>query len=396
MSLSLTDSFIAEHLSDDVASLVLHRNRYSHLSDTDFYFALRQIEGRQLLAGKVPSLPPHWWYPPRLSCEQCSSALTAEYKAHCLHQTMDAINQPTVLYDLTGGAGVDTLVMSRQVDVTHYVEQNTELCRLARHNFEGLPITVHETSAEQFLSSLTRTNQPSMLPVFYLDPARRDTRGNKVFRLEDCSPNAVEILRQIDAISPKCVVLIKLSPMLDLSAALNALPRVFETHVVAVKNEVKELLLLAAPTNVKPTITAIDLTCPAQVFSFARDEELTAQATIHTSVLPLHYLYEPSAAILKAGAYRLVAQRWGLSKLDSNTHLYMSDEWKQDFPGRCWRIVSTQIPKDLQQANVLTRNYVLTPEQLKKKLHLKDGGDLYVIGARMNAKPCLFLAERLK
>lgn len=402
MSLSPINSFIVDHLSDDVATLALQRNRYSHLSDTDFYFALQQIEGQQLLSDKVPSLPSDWWYPPRLSCEQCSSALTAKYKSELLSCAIRSFysspnlseSLPVTLYDLTGGAGIDTYFLSQVVDTTNYVEQNPELCRLARHNFSGRSVCVHEMSAEQFLSSSPIS--ASALSVVYLDPARRDIHGNKVFRLEDCSPNAVDILTQLNEVRSNCIILLKLSPMLDLSAALNALPGTFETHVVAVKNEVKELLLLSLPTMLSSVITAIDVVHPEEVFKFTREEESAAQPLVHTSSVPLKYLYEPSAAILKAGAYRLIAQRMGVSKLDANTHLYMSDELKETFPGRCWRIISSKIPKELTQANVLTRNYVMTPEQLKKKLHLRDGGNSFVIGARMNAKPCLFLAERVK
>lgn len=358
------------------------------MSDTDFRFALQQIEGRQLLGEKVPELPENWWYPPRLSCEQCSSALTAEYKG----QLLQAVVSPEcTLYDLTGGAGIDTFFLSQVATSTHYVEQSLELCHLAEHNFSDQAVTVHQTTAEQFLSSVVLS---ASQPVIFMDPARRDTHGNKVFRLEDCSPNAVEILQQLGDQLSRCIVMLKLSPMLDLSAALNALPGTFETHVVAVKNEVKELLLIAAPSITQPTITAIDLTRPQEVFRFTREQETTEQSQYASS--PQAYLYEPSAAVLKAGAYKLVGQRYALGKLDANTHLYMSDEVRDDFPGRCWRIISTQIPKDLTEANVLTRNYVLTPEQLKKKLHLKDGGNLYVIGARISGKPCLFYAERVK
>ena len=145
-----------------------------------------------------------------------------------------------------------------------------------------------------------------------------------------------------------------------------------------------------------------------QVFVFTREEEasLTVQRSYSETVLQQSgltgvaglYLYEPNVAILKGGAYKLVAERFGLQKLDTNTHLYCSDTLVADFPGRIWRIKSERVNVERmkgEQANILVRNYPLTPEQLKKKYRLKDGGDVYLIGCRVNGKPSLFLAERL-
>ena len=185
-------------------------------------------------------------------------------------------------------------------------------------------------------------------------------------------------------------LMIKLSPMLDLTQAVTSLSQVcWDIFVVAIKNEVKEVLLLSGGSG---QITAIDLTQKDQAFVFSRGEEQNCILEIGNWKLE-NYLYEPSAAILKAGAYKLIAERFGLHKLDVNTHLYGSDTLIENFPGRIWRITEKQ---DLKQANVLCRNYPLTPEQLKKKLHLKDGGTVYVIGCRVNNKPTLFFAERIE
>ena len=185
----------------------------------------------------------------------------------------------------------------------------------------------------------------------------------------------------------------------------------WDIYVVAIKNEVKEVLLLGTKNKeqgTKPTITAIDLDKKGQAFVFTREEESNSVAVQQCNGLTSnsecgHYLYEPNAAILKAGAYKLVGERFGLQKLDVNTHLYCSDTLVPNFPGRVWKIIQllnrqsivNRQSSNRQSANVLVRNYPLTPEQLKKKLHLKDGGTAYVIGCRVAGKPVLLYGNRL-
>ena len=357
-----------------VADLALQRNKYKHLSDDEWRWFLQQVEGKERTAEKLPTFAsiPDWWYPVRLSCEQCSSELAARYKASLVSGEKMA--------DLTGGYGVDTYFLSENFTHTDYVEQNAELCRIATHNFAHKPITIHNTSAEEFLTSAGQYD------LLFLDPARRDSHGGKVFRLEDCTPNVVELLPTLLAHGKR--LLLKLSPMLDLTQAIHALSAVtWDIYVVAIKNEVKELLLVSSGSG---QITAIDLAQQDQAFTFTREEESNSPFNFHLS--PFTFLYEPSAAILKAGAYKLIAERFHLLKLDVNTHLYGSEELVSNFPGRVWRITEEQ---DLKQANVLCRNYPLTPEALKKKLHLRDGGTAFVIGCRVAGKPTLFFAERV-
>ena len=360
-----------------IADLALQRSKYKHLTDDEWRWFLQQVEGRERTAEKLPTFATidDWWYPVRLSCEQCSSELTARDKA--------SLVSGEKMVDLTGGYGVDTYFLSEQFAHTDYVEQNAELCRIAEHNFADKPITIHNTSAEDFLASAGQYD------LIFLDPARRDSHGGKVFRLEDCTPNVVELFPTLLAHGKR--IMIKLSPMLDLTQAVTSLSQVtWDIHVVAIKNEVKELLLVSGGSG---RITSIDLEKKDQAFVFTKDEEQKAQSAIgHLSLEIGHYLYEPNAAILKAGAYKLIAERFGLHKLDVNTHLYVSETLVENFPGRVWRITERQ---DLKQANVLTRNYPLTPEQLKKKLHLRDGGTAFVIGCRVAGKPTVLWAERV-
>ena len=380
-----------------VNDLALQRNKYKHLSDAEWHWFLQQIEGRERTADKLPTFAsiPDWWYPVRLSCEQCSSELTARYKASLLSPLALGERKEERFLDLTGGYGVDTYFLSEQFTHTDYVEQNEELCRIAAHNFalsqkskverQKLSIAIHNTTAEDFL--LSSPCGEAGWGLIFLDPARRDSHGSKVFRIEDCTPNVVELLPTLLAHSKR--LLIKLSPMLDLTQAVTSLSQVnWDIHIVAIKNEVKEVLLLSGGTG---QITTIDLAQKDQAFVFTREEEQHCGLDIRDGKLA-NYLYEPNAAILKAGAYKLVAQRFGLYKLDVNTHLYTSRQFIENFPGRVWRITEKQ---NLKQANVLTRNYPLTPEQLKKKLHLRDGGTAFVIGCRVAGKPTLLYAERV-
>ena len=366
-----------------VANLALKRNKYKHLTDDEWRWFLQQVEGKERTADKLPTFAAikDWWYPVRLSCEQCSSELAARHKA--------SLVSGDTMVDLTGGYGVDTYFLSENFEHTDYVEQNAELCRIATHNFAHKPISIHNTSAEEFIASAGQYD------LIYLDPARRDSHGGKVFRLEDCTPNVIELLPTLLAHGKR--LMIKLSPMLDLSQAIRELSLIHRTsvlrtlswdiYVVAIKNEVKELLLLSGGTG---QITAIDLDKKDQAFVFTKEEESNSVSGL--SGAAGLYLYEPNAAILKAGAYKLIAERFNLHKLDVNTHLYVSETLIPNFPGRVWQITEKQ---DLKQANVLTRNYPLMPEQLKKKLHLRDGGTAFVIGCRVNGKPTLFFAERV-
>ena len=385
-----------------VQDLALQRNKYKHLTDAEWRWFLQQVEGRERTADKLPSFAAieDWWYPVRLSCEQCSSELTARYKAEIIHPSLKGRDGVRLL-DLTGGYGVDTLFLSELFAHTDYVEQNAELCRIMEHNKEIKNeklkiknISVHNCTAEEFLSSPLQGGVEGGFSLIFVDPARRDSHGGKVFHLENCTPNVIELLPELLKLSQR--LLFKLSPMLDISQAIKELSAVnWDIYVVAIKNEVKEVLLLSGGNG---TITAIDLSCPEQAFTFTREEESAAISLPSKEGSGLgFYLYEPNAAILKAGAYKLVAQRFNLHKLDPNTHLYASDQYVPHFPGRVWKTspLPSQKERVIQQANVLVRNYPLTAEQLKKKMRLKDGGTEYIIGCRVAGKPVVLRAERL-
>ena len=409
----------------DVEQLALQRSRCPEMSDADFRFMLQQIDGRQRTAHKLPTFAAwdDWWYPVRLSCEQCSSETTARYKAQVIAAYPCLANLPAntlSVADLTGGYGVDSYFISRQFGRVDYVERNEELCRIAEHNFalHAPNIRVHNTDAESYLHRM----QP--VDVIYMDPARRDKNGGKVFRIEDCEPNLLALLPVLRTKAK--VLLLKLSPMLDITAAIQALSGLtWDTHVVAVSNEVKEVLLIGATFPINEHSTYSDV--PTIRFPHSEHENMAGQLTVingepispidgtHASTLsgqpftvPRHaerdaiptwadcidrYLYEPNAAILKAGLYNYVSAHWHIDKLAPNTHLYTSSALLPNFPGRVWEVCTPDTP--LRQCNIVIRNYPLTPDQLKKKLKVRDGGDLYIIASRLGNKPMHVIAKRV-
>ena len=383
-----------------VEELALQRKRFAHLSDEEWRWMLQQVEGRQRTHDKLPTFAQieDWWYPVRLSCEQCSSEATARYKAAIIRQLG---KKQDILIDLTGGYGVDTYFLSEQTTQAHYVERNEELCRIAQHNFQiaNKPIHVHNTSAEDFLAQYSMAGSVSSdvkkEVVVYLDPARRDAHGGKVFRIEDCEPNVIKILPSLRAISN--TILIKFSPMLDITSALQSLGNEWDVHVVALHNEVKEIIFVTGNNR----IHAVNILHEGNdQFSFTRSEEKSALCAMADCIC--EYIYEPNAAIIKAGAFRLVSERYQLHKLDHNTHLYTADQLIEDFPGRVWKVIAQPIKNQrdiaalgIQRAAILTRNYPLTPEELRKKFKVQESDSHFLIGARIATKPTLILAERI-
>ncbi len=383
-----------------VEELALQRKRYAHLSDEEWRWMLQQVEGRQRTSGKLPTFAQieDWWYPVRLSCEQCSSEATAQYKAAIVRSLGE---RHDILIDLTGGYGVDTYFLSEQTSQAHYVERNEELCRIAQHNFHitNKHILVHNTSAEDFLAQYSLTDcamcGSQKRVIIYLDPARRDAHGGKVFRIEDCEPDVIKILPSLRAISN--TILIKFSPMLDITSALQSLGNEWDVYVVALHNEVKEIIFVTGNNR----IHAVNILHEGNdQFSFTRSEEKSALCAMADCIC--EYIYEPNAAIIKAGAFRLVSEQYQLHKLDHNTHLYTADQLIEDFPGRVWKVTAQPIKNQrdiaalgIQRAAILTRNYPLTPEQLRKKFKLQESDSYFLIGARIANKPILLLTKRV-
>ena len=410
MNHELTKDFINAHLNDDVNKLALSK----FPDDIDKLFVIRQIQARQLLNKKLPSWSENdeLLFPKRLSLEQCSSELTAKYKRTICRRDAKS------LIDLTGGMGVDTSFLSDNFDETIYVESQTELCELAEHNFKVLKknIKVVNAKAEDFLM------QCGEVDCIYLDPARRDEYGRKMVSLHDCSPDVAELQ---DLLFEKTnTVIVKLSPMLDIDIIKKELKNIKEIHVVAVKNECKEVLVLCQRTtdngqqtsseeDARPCISTrvVDLH-ENWKFSFTEDEVQNAIPTFADEIGK--YLYEPSVACMKAAPFKLLSQRFNIKKLHRNSHLYTSDELVADFPGRIFEVINvipfnkktkktlmqtlTQTQSDehsatwrlgdlvTQKVSIAVRNFPLSAEELRKHLGFKDGDDFYIFGTTMKGE----------
>lgn len=371
--------FIEENARADVRSLALQARKFP---DVDMAEAVTQIAGRQVAEAKIPSWyrTPGLLYPRHLSMEQCSSEATALYKA--------GLVQGDTFADITGGFGIDCSFLSRRFRRADYVERQAELCELARHNFPllGLEIGVHHQDGIDYLKA--------MRPVdcLYLDPARRDGHGGKTVAISDCEP---DVSAWEDLLVTKArTVLVKLSPMLDLSLALKTLKHVCEAHVVSVNNECKELLLLLRGT---PDSPEIPIHCEHIAGTGIRQHFIFSQAQERNSDCPLAhevgaYLYEPNASILKAGAYRSLTQAYPVRKLHPSSHLYTSDCLVDDFPGRSFRVeaVSGFGKKELktflqgmEKANLTIRNFPSSVAELRKRLKLKEGGEDYLFATTL-------------
>ena len=386
-----TTDFINRHANADVRTLALQGRKNP---EVDIEQAIRQIAGRRVMAEKVPS-----WsvveglrYPRHLSLEQCSSEATAHYKA--------SLVTGESLADLTGGFGIDCAFLSQKFAQATYVEQQEELCELANHNFPLLNLPHITVCNEDGVGYLWRMKPIDML---FIDPARRNEQGGKTVSISDCEPD-VSALESL-LISKAKRVLIKLSPMLDLTLALRDMPHTQEAHIISVNNECKELLLMVGQEQSrKVTIQCINLTSQgAQKFKFTREEEQLTNCTYTEQTET--YLYEPNASILKAGAFRTIAATYHIKKLHPNSHLYTSNELVENFPGRTFRIIATGSlnKKDLKElmqgatkANITVRNFPATVAELRKRTKLTDGGDIYLFATTLfNEQKILIRGEKL-
>ena len=370
-----TRQFIEEHLNDDVRELAL---KYSN-AKVDMALALRQIEARQLLRKKVPSWSdnPDLLFPVHLSVEQCSSEATAQYKASLL--------QGDTFADLTGGLGVDCFFIAQHFKATDYVELNPELCGLAEHNFSslrGAPATkqsIINESAETYLSHCESKD------CFFIDPARRDTYGRKTVSIADCTPNVIEMQELL--LQKARRVMVKLSPMLDISKALKELKHVSEVHVVAVGNECKELLfIMERDFEGEPVITCANLQTGQPKVQFMMDCFASLAMTDSASAV-LSYLYEPNAALMKAGCFDYLSQHYDVHQLHRNSHLFTSEQLVSDFPGRIFAIdgwapynkkIKQTLLAGIEKASIATRNFPLSVAELRKSLKIADGDEIYL------------------
>lgn len=320
--------------------------------------------------------------PHHLSLEQCSGEAAARYKAQVVSQLLP--NERHRMIDLTGGLGVDFSFIAPLFDHATYVERQEELCKAAQHNFGRLQLNHAEVVNGDGVAYLNQLAD-NAADLLFVDPARRDGCGRKTVLIEDCEPDVCALR---DTLLRKArVVVIKLSPMLDITASLRSLGCVSEVHVVAVGGECKDLLLvLQRPTSAEPLAPTI---CAHEdndrQLTFTQQQE--AEATVQWATQLSGYLYEPGPAVMKAGAFKYVAAHYGLKKLHPNTHLYVAEHAVPNFPGRVFRIVGTsgfnkaqlkQLRTECPKANVSVRNFPASVAEVRKKLKIKDGGNQFI------------------
>lgn len=386
-----TKEFIEQHRNEDVRTLALQAKRYPTV---DMREAVAQIEGWQQAREKLPA-----WaatagiiYPPKISMEQCSSEQTARYKASLINGKKFA--------DMTGGFGIDFSYICRSFTEAFYIERNERLCEIATANFALLGLEnakVMNGNSEELLTSLPQ------LDWIFIDPARRDGDGRKVVALSDCEPNVVTLEEQL--LSKAGKVMIKCSPMLDITLACRQLSNVSSVHIVAVNNECKELLfILERDKGERCTIHCVNIHKDGvQEFSFIQADE--AGCEIGYSNEMDRYLYEPNSTIQKAGCSRSVSQRFGIKKLHPNSQLYTSDCLIHDFPGRIFEVVEVvgfsknELKKiqALQKANITVRNFPESVQQLRKRLKLSDGGESYIFATTLaDERKVLIISKKEK
>ena len=380
-----TLDYIRQHADEDVRQLALRGHK---CPDVDLQYALEQIAGRQKARTKLPS-----WaaidgivYPPHLSMEQCSSEATARYKA-------SIAGKGALFVDLTAGFGVDMALISQGFQKAVHVERQPQLCAISSENFRLLGLNHIEVVCGDGVAYLHTMRHADLL---FIDPARRDVHGGRTYDISDCTPNVLEILDEMLEKADR--VMIKLSPMLDWRKAVADLGKVNEVHIISVDNECKELLLILSKTKK-----------PLRVFCVNNDECFEVIEGISSQPRPLpqdmRYLYEPNASVMKAGCFDLIEQRFGVVQLERNSHLFVSDKEILGFPGRQFLIEKrTSMNKrelkatlaDVDQANITVRNFPMSVAELRKRLKLKEGGDVYIFATTISDEGHQLLVCRKK
>lgn len=392
-------------------------------------------------------------YPPHISMEQCSSETTALYKAELAARLLNigevkaprlinndnskicefsteradyskfAQNEGTcdlqgkiAIVDLTGGFGVDFSYIAARLGLeAMYVERQAHLCEAAKENFERLGL---ENAVVKNGDGVEVLHSFSHLKLIFIDPARRDDAGNKVVSLQDCTPDVTQL--QDEMLEKADFVIIKLSPMLDWHRAVSELKCVSEVHIVSVGNECKELLLVLSSKQKLSSDSeeaALRIYCvnDNQVMSYLEDdnsmvsiakEDFLRKASNDDEVdnLTENYLYEPNASLMKAGCFGVISSRYGVKMLAKNSHLFVSQEPVEEFPGRsfCIKSISSFNKKELKRqlagiakANIATRNFPLSVAELRKRLKLKDGGKTYIFATTQSDEShVLFVCEK--
>ncbi|RUA10661.1 MAG: class I SAM-dependent methyltransferase [Flavobacteriia bacterium] len=379
--------FINKHLYDDPVKLILKGSPFPEVSAQEL---AEQIISKKKCKTKLPTwfVTDKIYYPNKLNIEQTSSEITAKYKADLIYGDN--------LLDITGGFGVDDLAFAERFSKVLHCEIDKELSEIVAHNYKRLGVNNIKTIADNGLNYLARSKEK--FDWIYSDPSRRNKTKERVFLLKDCLPDIPENLDLLFEHADQ--ILIKVSPVLDISSTISELKSAYEIHVLAVNNEVKELLfLLKKDYSGQILIKTINI---------KKDTNEVFQSIYNSSYeptyfLPESYLYEPNPAILKAGLFNEVSNQLNIHKLHSNSHLYTSRNLTE-FPGRRFRILQIT-PYDKKQlkrlipskkANITVRNFPETVAQIRKRTGFKEGGDLYLFFTTdLNNKHVVLICEKV-
>lgn len=361
--------FISKNLKIEITKIILKGSPFEDIESKEL---ANQILAKKKSEKKLPTWfsSKNIYYPNKISIEQTSSEITAAFKSKLVTGKS--------IIDITGGFGVDSFYFSKQFKKVIHCEINSELSTIVKHNYQQLNSKNIETNAINGFDFLKETNDT--FDCIYVDPSRRSDVKGKVFLLKDCLPY---IPPKIDFFFTKAnQILIKVSPILDITNTINELKNVKSVHIVAVHNEVKELLFLLEKNYAESTnIIAVNIgKSKTDEFSF----EYQSKETSNFSE-PLSYLYEPNSAILKSGGFHQISNKYNVHKLEENSHLYTSESFI-DFPGRAFKIVDilSYDKKKLKKlfskskANITTRNFPKTVAQIRKEINIKDGGTNYL------------------
>lgn len=356
-------------MNDDITKLIFKGSPFSDIS-------IQELANQIIAKNKSEKKLPTWfqlkkcYFPEKVSIEQTSSEITAEYKSKLVSGNS--------LIDITGGFGVDSYYFSKVFNSVIHCEIDEDLSRIVTHNFEQLEIKNIKFFSTNGIDFLSETND--FFDWIYIDSSRRNDEKEKVFLLKDCAPNIPENLNFLFTKTNQ--ILLKTSPILDISSVIKELKFVKEIHIVAVQNEVKELLFILEKEFVsKIKLHTINiLKEKSEKFSFFIEKKETSNYSA-----PLTYLYEPNAAILKSGGFDQITNQFTIYKLHKHSHLYTSNSLI-DFPGRSFKIINILkydkkalkkfIPEN--KANISIRNFPKTVAQIRKETGLKDGGDFYI------------------
>ena len=422
--------FIAEHSADDVSRLILDRKKYP---DIDIDLAVNCIESRRKLKGKVQEWyeNPELIFPLKLSAEQCSSSATGAYKAALAERIAGSSSnfahddvmegqdeKKWSIADLTGGLGVDSWFFSKKAARVIYNEMQQALFDAARHNFKTLGATnitiSNSIASEDTISEILFEN----VDIVYMDPARRGEGGKKVFLIEDCTPDVLTLKDIIFRHAPH--ILLKLSPMADITMACNRLGNSCrEVHIVGSGGECKELLIwMDRDWNDEYSIIATELhhDTPLSIFTFKPSEEKSASGIRMTAALRESgksyfegsvFLFEPGKALMKAGAFNLISERFGAAKLGRSTHYYTTCNKDtivalQSY-GKVYEILECEqlnkrsikdFSRKYPKAEVTARNIEMDTETLKKKMGITSGDDAHIFGLKSDSEGNLIIAAR--